>query len=55
MRKYIDRVYRFLMDRYNYSPNEIDGMDFFRTSDLIFSEMKDVEQEGTVYADEFNW
>ncbi len=55
MREYLDRVYRYLMERYHYSPNEIDRMDFFRTSDLVFSEMKDNQQEGLVYADDFNW
>lgn len=50
MREYLDKVYRFLMDKYNYSPNEIDRMDFFRTSDLVFKEV-----EETVYADDFDW
>ena len=40
------------MDRYNYSPNEIDRMDFNRTSDLVFSEVVDEQKEKVVYADE---
>ena len=56
-KEYLDKVYRYLMDKYNYSPNDIDQMDFFRTSDLVFNEVYENKEakEKVYYADEISW
>lgn len=53
----MDKVYRYLMDKYQYSPNEIDRMDYFRTSDLVFNEVAENQQSSdrVYYADEIKW
>lgn len=50
-------MYRYLMEKYQYSPNEIDRMDYFRTSDLVFNEVAESQEssERVYYADEINW
>lgn len=43
------------MEKYQYSPNQIDDMDFFYTSELVFSEVEESNERELLYADEIPW
>lgn len=43
------------MDKYQYSPKEIDSMDFFYTSNLVFNEVEETNEQKVQYADEIRW
>ena len=45
------------MEKYNWTPDEIDNMDFYKTLDLVFNEMEEREKKQkeapTGYIDQF--
>lgn len=46
--KYVNDLYKYLMEKHNWTTNQIDEEDFFLLSDLVFGEAVEEEEVMTI-------